>query len=86
MVLSEKIEIPSDINMSDFVKIKRNKLPKKLDELSGSKRWRRSIETNKVHGYRIDAGADNRIIGLIIFQVNASKEECVKCFALKDAS
>ncbi len=82
-MLITEMDIPKYINLNNFVEITREKLSKQLNEIAGKDKWRRSIETNHIHGYRMNTRDNYKIIGLTIFQDNAPKEECVKYFVLK---
>lgn len=84
-MLINEMEIPEYINLENFKEVLQNKLSKRLDEIAGKDKWHRGIESNEIHSYRKSPIDGNNIIGLMIFQDNAPKEECVKCFVLKTA-
>ena len=82
MLISE-MKIPAYINLEDFKEVPQNKLSKQLDVMAGKDKWHRGIESDEIHSYRKSPIDSNNIIGLMIFQNNAPKKECVKCFVLK---
>ena len=84
-MLINEMSIPEYINLKHFTETTKSKLSKQLNDIAGKEKWHRGIESDEIHSYRMSPVDGNKIIGLMIFQNNAPKEECVKCFILRGA-
>jgi hypothetical protein len=84
-MLIKDMNIPNHIDLNNFSEVSRDKLVDFLDsdEVASKNKWRRNIESKEIHSFRVNTVNDNKIIGLMIFQNNAPKSECVKCFMVK---